>query len=168
MYHKNKYCSFCGALFPQPITFPHQCKVCNSVTYINPLPVAVGLIPIKNWGLLTVRRNIEPKKGELALPGGFIEVGESWQAAVAREVWEETGIKIEVEKLQLFDTLSAPDGTVLIFGLLVSENEIELPDFQANNETQELVVLENFQPLAFPLHTKVCERYFEKLYEIPH
>jgi ADP-ribose pyrophosphatase YjhB (NUDIX family) len=167
MYHKNKYCSFCGNLFPQALSFPHQCSHCANTTYVNPLPVAVALVPL-NGGLLTVRRNIAPKKGELALPGGFIEVGETWQAAVVRELWEETGIKIDGQQLKLFDTLSAPDGTLLVFGLIEKPEVMQLPAIEHNTETQELVIITAYQPLCFPLHTKVCKDYFDKLNALPY
>jgi 8-oxo-dGTP pyrophosphatase MutT (NUDIX family) len=39
-----------------------------------------------------VRRAIPPARDTLALPGGFIDYGESWQNAAARELREETGI----------------------------------------------------------------------------
>ncbi len=161
-YKRNLHCSFCGTAFTEK-NYPKKCVTCNNVTYINPLPVAVALVPIDN-GLLAVRRNIEPKKGMIALAGGFIEVGESWQEAAVREVWEETGIELDIETVVLFDTLSAPDGTVLIFGLFSPKEPIVLQNFKANNETQELCIIDNqTQELAFPLHTKVMKKYFESI-----
>ena len=43
-----------------------------------------------------VKRGREPLKGEWSLPGGAVEVGESLEAAVAREVFEETDLRVEV------------------------------------------------------------------------
>jgi ADP-ribose pyrophosphatase YjhB (NUDIX family) len=161
-YKRNTYCSFCGTAFNLEI-YPKKCETCSNTTYINPLPIAVALVPIGK-GLLAVRRNIEPKKGMIALAGGFIELGESWQAAAVREVWEETGIKLDIETVSLFDTLSAPDGTVLVFGLFSPKNLMELPNFQSNSETQEICIIdENTEELAFPLHTQVMKKYFGKM-----
>jgi ADP-ribose pyrophosphatase YjhB (NUDIX family) len=50
--------------------------------------VAVVLLPV-HGALVTVRRDMEPRKGELAPPGGFMELGETWQEAAARELREE-------------------------------------------------------------------------------
>ena len=46
--------------------------------------------------MLLVKRGHEPLKGEWSLPGGAVELGETLEAAVAREVLEETGLAVEV------------------------------------------------------------------------
>jgi ADP-ribose pyrophosphatase YjhB (NUDIX family) len=156
---KNSHCSYCGSLFPADLPWPRLCPTCGSTTYRNPLPVSVVLVPIDDC-LLLVRRTNEPCVGQLALPGGFIEVGESWQQAGAREVWEETGIRIETDGLRLFDTRSAPDGTVLIFGLALPLSAATLPAFVPTNETSETVFAPGPVPLAFSTHTEVAERFW--------
>jgi ADP-ribose pyrophosphatase YjhB (NUDIX family) len=156
---KDSFCSFCGNAFAVGMAYPKRCT-CGNTTYINPAPVAVALVPV-NDGLLAVRRNIEPKKGMLALPGGFIDVGETWQQAVVRELREETNITLDIATVSHFATLSAPDGTLLVFGLFSLQKPVELSVFQANSETQEICVIDKHTPsLAFPLHTEVMKKYF--------
>jgi ADP-ribose pyrophosphatase YjhB (NUDIX family) len=46
--------------------------------------------------VLLVRRGQEPAKGSWSLPGGVVELGESLEAAILREVWEETGLAVKV------------------------------------------------------------------------
>lgn len=128
------------------------------MTYRNPLPVSVVLLPVDD-GLLVVRRDIEPGRGQLALPGGFIEIPESWQEAGARELLEETGIRIDPDTLTLFDVHSAPDGTLLIFGL-APRHEGALPSFKPGDESGERLVIRRAEPLAFSLHTRVVRDYF--------
>ena len=49
--------------------------------------------------VLLIRRKFPPNKGKWSLPGGLVELGESAQQAAVREVFEETGLKVEVEGL---------------------------------------------------------------------
>ena len=98
--------------------FPRTCGGCGKITYVNPTPVAVCVLPTDE-GVLTIRRGIEPRKGQIALPGGFIDNSEQWRDACAREVFEETGITVNADAITLFDVHSAPDGTLLVFGLAI-------------------------------------------------
>jgi len=49
--------------------------------------------------LLLIRRKFPPYQGQFALPGGFVEVGETVENAVLRELREETGIEGHIERL---------------------------------------------------------------------
>jgi ADP-ribose pyrophosphatase YjhB (NUDIX family) len=120
------------------------------------------LLPVDN-GLLVVRRNIEPQIGRLALPGGYINRGESWQQAGARELFEETGIIIQPADLREFRVKSTPDyNLLLVFGLAPGMRATDLPIFAPNEETQEICVLTAPQALAFSTHTEALREYFEK------
>jgi len=156
---KNSHCSYCGAAYAVNQAWPRTCAGCEATSYMNPLPVAVLLLPVDD-GVLVVRRAIPPRQGQLALPGGFIEQGESWQAAAVRELREEAGIVVNPTEPRLFDALSAPDGTVLIFGTALPRRASELPVFAASAEVSERRVLTRPEPLAFALHALVVERWF--------
>lgn len=156
---KNSHCSYCGAPFAAAAPWPRTCAVCGNTSYLNPLPVAVVLVPVEG-GVLLVRRAIPPHQGALALPGGYIGVGESWQAAGAREVFEETGITIDAATVDDLYARSAPDGTVLIFGVAAPLGAA-LPPFAPTAEASERLVAHAPVELAFPLHTAALRRYFE-------
>jgi 8-oxo-dGTP diphosphatase len=66
---------------------------------VTPLLTVDALI-IHKRKLVLVKRKNPPYQGCFALPGGFVEVGETVEAAVAREAKEETGLDIEIIKLQ--------------------------------------------------------------------
>ena len=66
---KDSHCSYCGNRFGDDAPWPRRCLYCGNSTYRNPLPVAVVLLPMSE-GVIVVRRNIEPRKGTLTLPGG--------------------------------------------------------------------------------------------------
>lgn len=163
---KNSHCSYCGQAFDVDQAWPRTCASCGNTTFLNPVPVAVVLVPI-DLGLLVVRRNIEPKRGWLALPGGYINYGESWQAAGAREVFEETGLQLDPDHIREFRVKSAPDSTLLIFGLAQPIGLADLPPFVPNEETQEIKIITAPEELAFSLHTEVVRDYFDQLRKGP-
>jgi ADP-ribose pyrophosphatase YjhB (NUDIX family) len=159
---RHSHCSWCGAAFDPDAGWPRQCAACGQTSYLNPTPVAVAVQPV-DGGLLVVRRGIPPAVGRLALPGGFIDLGESWQAATVRELFEETGLVARSDAVRHFDTLSAPDGTLLVFGLLPPVSAADIPLSAANDETQGWLVLDRPTGLGFDLHTRVADRWFASL-----
>ena len=58
--------------------------------------VGVGAVIVDGDRVLLVKRAHEPLKGEWSLPGGAVEVGETLEAALVREVREETGLDVDV------------------------------------------------------------------------
>ncbi len=157
-WEKNSHCSSCGMPFPSGQDWPKICSRCENIAYRNPLPVAVCLVPVAA-GLLLVRRSIQPGLGGLALPGGYINYGESWQTAAAREVCEETRLQLDPESIQPFWVASAPDSTLIVFGL--AQPQKELPDFTPTPEASELVLTPSPITLVFSLHTAALQRYFK-------
>lgn len=156
----HSHCSYCGARYAAEAPWPRACGECRAITYRNPLPVAVAVVPVGS-ALLVLRRNIEPRKGQLALPGGYIEWGESWQQATARELLEETRLAIDPAGVTSFDLHSAPDGTLLVFGLTPPITPEQFHSAATTPEASELVLLEAPAEMGFPLHNRVVHRYFE-------
>jgi 8-oxo-dGTP diphosphatase len=58
--------------------------------------VGVGAVVVDGDRVLLVRRAHPPLQGEWSLPGGAVEAGETLEAAVSREVFEETGLQVDV------------------------------------------------------------------------
>jgi 8-oxo-dGTP diphosphatase len=58
--------------------------------------VGVGAVVVRDGKALIIKRAHEPRKGEWSLPGGLLELGESLQDAVRREIKEETSLDIAV------------------------------------------------------------------------
>jgi 8-oxo-dGTP diphosphatase len=71
--------------------------------------VGVGAIVFKGDEVLLVRRGKEPALGEWSLPGGAVEVGETLEEALRRELLEETGIEVEILGLSSFLERIFPD-----------------------------------------------------------
>jgi 8-oxo-dGTP diphosphatase len=61
--------------------------------------LTVDSIIIFKSRLVLVKRKNPPYQGKFALPGGFVEIGESTEKAAAREAFEETGLSVEIIKL---------------------------------------------------------------------
>jgi ADP-ribose pyrophosphatase YjhB (NUDIX family) len=139
--------------------WPRRCWKCGNRSYLNPTPVAVILAPVDD-GVLVVRRSIMPQQGLLALPGGFVGLGETWQEAGARELLEETGLQINPAEVREFLVRSAPEGMLLVFGLANPRRAADLPPFVPNDEATERVVLHGPTELAFPLHTEAVQAFF--------
>jgi len=86
------FCPVCKGNLEEKKTFI-RCKACGWHYYHNPLP-SVAILGVNGQDeILLVKRGIEPDKGRWALPSGFIEVGETPEEAVLRELKEETGLK---------------------------------------------------------------------------
>lgn len=154
------HCTFCGARFTPGQAWPRRCAACGETSYRNPAPVAVAVQPV-GTGLLVVRRAIPPARDRLALPGGYVDLGEAWQAAAVRELFEETGLRVDAAAVRHFETVSAPDGTLLVFGLLPRlAGASALPPPAANAESLGWEILHGPAELGFSLHTAVANRYF--------
>ena len=69
--------------------------------------VGVGAVVLDGDRVLLVKRGNAPLKGHWSLPGGAVEIGETLEQAVAREVLEETGIAIDVGPIvEVLDRIS--------------------------------------------------------------
>jgi ADP-ribose pyrophosphatase YjhB (NUDIX family) len=161
----HAHCSHCGLAWTADLAWPRVCAGCGETTWSNPLPVAVVLLPVKaadgRTGLVVVRRDIEPFRGELALPGGFIETHESWREAAVRELEEETGLVAEAGQVRLFDVHSSPNGfSLLVFGLLPARFADDLPPSAPTEEATEWFVMTAPETLAFPTHTTAMADFF--------
>jgi len=76
--------------------------------------VGVGGVVIEDRRALLIKRGSEPLLGQWSIPGGTLELGESLQEGVARELLEETGLEVQVlDMIEAFDRIfldpAAPD-----------------------------------------------------------
>ena len=68
--------------------------------------VGVGGVVIENGRALLIKRGSEPLLGQWSIPGGTLELGESLQQGVARELLEETGLEVQVlDMIEAFDRI---------------------------------------------------------------
>lgn len=161
---KNSHCSYCGTRFTEQVLWPRKCFRCYNDTWSNPLPVVCVLLNFwenNSLGTLIQKRNIEPKKGEWALTGGYIDDGETWREAAAREVWEELGMKVIPEGFTILDvTSNTSKSNILIFASHIRAFHMDEINFRPNEEVQEIKIVHDAIELAFPTHTEMLARRF--------
>lgn len=92
---KFRHCPICGSEnFHKHDEKSKQCADCRFIYYFNPSAATVAFILNAKDELLVCRRGKEPAKGTLDLPGGFIDMYETAEEGIAREVKEETGLDL--------------------------------------------------------------------------
>jgi ADP-ribose pyrophosphatase YjhB (NUDIX family) len=91
---KFKYCPRCGQQQLQPNDAKSfVCLSCGFIYYHGAAAVAVGILEYQDKIIITQRAN-EPRKGLLALPGGFVDYEEGLEEALIREIHEELNLAI--------------------------------------------------------------------------
>jgi len=87
-----KHCPRCGALRSGEPVIPFRCTNCGFVYYFNPTVAAAVVLTRPDHRVLFITRAKDPAKGKLALPGGFIDIGERAEDGLRREAREEVGL----------------------------------------------------------------------------
>src|SRR5918994_6776712 len=83
--------------------------------------VGVGAVIVDSGKVLIVKRKYDPLAGQWSIPGGAVELGETLEASVTREMLEETGLEIEVGPvIEVFDRITRDEqGSVRYHFVLV-------------------------------------------------
>ena len=89
------YCPKCGSPhFIENDFKSKKCENCRFVYYFNSAISTAAFILDTENRLLVAKRAKEPEKGTLDLPGGFVDLNETAEEAIQREILEETGLEI--------------------------------------------------------------------------
>lgn len=136
----------------------------EEATYAMPSPktpplTVDALVPYEG-GILLIRRENPPFAKALALPGGFVEIGETAEEACAREALEETGLKVEI--VELLGVYSHPQRDPR--GHVVTLLFLALPQggsLRSGSDAAAVEVVRKLPPLAFD-HQKLLADAFQK------
>lgn len=140
------------------------CESCGFVYYYNVAVSASALVLASDGCALFIRRARDPSKGKLALPGGFIDRGETAEAAAIRELREETGVKLSsVEFLGSFPNLYAYRGVEYPVIDLFFVGRVGTRAASALDDVTEIVwsppAALREADLAFPSHARALEAF---------
>ncbi len=101
MSHLNyRFCPHCGEsleLREAHGALRPVCPACGFIHFRDPKVAVIALVAASDRVLL-IRRGVEPERGKWALPGGFMDAGEMPEEALVRELVEETGLNVHIDR----------------------------------------------------------------------
>jgi ADP-ribose pyrophosphatase YjhB (NUDIX family) len=154
-----KFCMRCG----HSVELRHEaerlrpvCPRCGWVYYFAPQVAGAAILTrAEDEKILLVQRGEDPGKGLWGLPGGFVELGETVQDALTREILEETGYAVEVGALvgvwSFFNAVKKLAGIVLIYETRVTGGTLQIASDSTAAEWVTYAQAMEF-PLAFETH----------------
>jgi len=91
-----RHCPHCGGAAHQAERAnPFRCDRCGLTLFFNPAAAVGAFVVAPDGRVLVIRREHDPGRGLLGLPGGFVDYGETAEDALRREVREEVGIDLD-------------------------------------------------------------------------
>ncbi|MGC8896268.1 MAG: NUDIX hydrolase [Candidatus Bathyarchaeia archaeon] len=103
--------------------------------------VGVGAVIIQNGKILLEKRKNEPGRGKWSIPGGLVELGESVDQTVVREVAEETGLEVcEPELIDVVDNVVRDDNGEVKYHFVIIDFFVKLKGgkLNASSDAEEL------------------------------
>jgi deoxyribose-phosphate aldolase len=162
-----QWCPNCGR--PQAArasSSPFRCASCGLVYYFNPTIAAAVFVLDAHGRVLFIRRAKEPARGKLALPGGFVDVGETVEEALRREVREEVNLELEaLEYLSSYPNSYPYKGVVYpVLDFFFVARAVDSSTVRALDGVESYRWLRpaevDLDDLAFPSMRAACERDF--------
>jgi len=157
-----RYCPFCGMKLGTGQIEGRQrksCPACGWINYLNPVPVVACLVKNEEGKILLIKRGIAPCKGAWALPGGFVELGETPEMAGERELFEETGLRGDFDSFVGACSQKSVDyGYVMIVGMSYKVPSAE-PAPGDDAEEAKFIPLGELPEIPFSCHRRMIELF---------
>lgn len=103
--------------------------------------VGVGAVILKKKSMLLEKRKNDPGRGKWSIPGGVVELGETLHQAVKREVKEETGLTVEVNRLvDAIDSITLDEKNAVKYDFVVIDFLVDVRegDLHPSSDAEEL------------------------------
>lgn len=126
--------------------------------------VGIGAIIISDGKILLEKRKNEPGKGKWSIPGGLVELGETVEQTVLREVKEETGLEVEnPEHLDVVDNITRDENGQIKYHFIIIDYLVKLKGGMAKaaSDAEELKWVKLDEVEGFDL-TKTFREFFER------
>lgn len=137
---------------------------------VTPL-LTVDILIVQSGKLVLIQRRNPPFQGQWALPGGFVDVGETVEEAAVREANEETGLDVELQGL--VGVFSDPDRDPRGHTVSICFAALGQGTPRASSDAQDVALfdLDDLPPLAFD-HLQIINEGRQKMRElmlqVPH
>lgn len=156
------FCHRCGEHLKEKriegMTRPH-CPACGLVVFLDPKVAAVALV-VDGDGLVMVRRGVEPEFGKWAFPSGYVDRGEVVEAAAIREVKEETGLDVELERLIGVYSLEGNPVVLVVYSAFIVGGFVAVGHDALGVQT---FALDELPPLPFPHDAQILKDWLTSL-----
>jgi ADP-ribose pyrophosphatase YjhB (NUDIX family) len=135
--------------------------------------IGVGAVVLADAKALLVRLRYGPHLNQWAIPGGYVEPGETADVAVQREILEETGVSAEVEGLIAVRSRFSPEenSAYLVFLLLATTEEAHPDGVEVSDARyfalDELRALPDLTPMSRLLAIRALEGQVRILEHVP-
>ena len=141
-----RFCPKCGGALDSRILKENEperlvCRLCEFVFFLNP-KVAAGTLFQLEGKLVLLKRAIEPGYGKWVFPGGFVDRGETIEAAALRETREEMNVEVELAGLINVYSYHNTPVVVLVYAAEVVGGELLAAD--------ECLEVRGYQPAKIP------------------
>jgi NADH pyrophosphatase NudC (nudix superfamily) len=163
-----KYCPKCAGMLEHKGENWLKCARCSYNFFVNAAPGIGVFIFDKQKRVLLAKRKVDPKKGTWETPGGFMHPGEVPEEAIRREIQEELGVKVAVDKYVGSMPGTYDYGGVILpfiglyFTATITEGEIKPDDDVAEARFFKLSELEGIE-ITYPALPGLIKQAVESL-----
>ncbi|OGH12062.1 MAG: hypothetical protein A2857_00915 [Candidatus Levybacteria bacterium RIFCSPHIGHO2_01_FULL_36_15] len=158
------YCTICAEKFKNKKDSPIICSKCGYHHYLSPKPTNAAILQNKKREILFVRRKYPPKKNFWDLPGGFLNINETIEESMTRELEEELGVRIENIKYFISTYDSYLYKNVLLATICsIYQGEVVGKDFIPNDDVLSVKFFPKskipYLKIAFPSLVEVLKKF---------